>query len=196
MLLSVLVLLLLPLLLQQLHCRGLPQQLGIPLQQHLWLCASAVLSQLLEVVLPGVSSSSILQLLDVVSDTPLWAKPKHKGRQPEDCYLDQQWLETAAQVVLQLCPLLQGPSGQEGELHPEGEAACEEGVLRCMLHLSWLWEEWMSVGKATLVIPKDGQLVVLPVGDSVEVAREEQVGARAPAWVIHSRGCVVSVPDS
>jgi hypothetical protein len=187
------------------HARGLPQQLGIPWQQHLRLCAAAVLPPLLQALLPHVPTSIVVKLFEV---------PIAPGLAVSDSLM-----RMTQMVVVQLQPLLQQCADEGlGAVAAAGldsipDSRCQDSesrLLKCMWQLWWLCK-LREDGVRGLVFPINGELNLLPTGSpsaaamlgvgKVRGSRRYQVKS---AWTCTGRptcakkqplalGCVVEV---
>jgi hypothetical protein len=166
------------------YTRGLPQQLGIPWQQHLRLCASAVLPSLLQALLPGVPSSALVRMVEVAASLDLST--------PDG-------VSSMAQVVVQLCPLLwqsrdkgqdaaaAAASDSQSDVDSQSESrSALAGLLKCSLQLAWMCQKSRAEGVKGVMFPVGAELTYLPMGSAAvpgmllgfEVCAEQTVALR------------------
>jgi hypothetical protein len=163
-----------------LDARGLLQQLGVPLQQHLQLCAAAVVPAMLQHI-PQITCRDVQQLLAAVSSFDAPAPPVPPRTLSQDAQQHQQQLQflqhmdqllpTVAQLVTQLGILLRARGVQFDEL----VLVVSLGQLAC------LWVFWRTKGPGNLVVPFDGKLAVLPIA-AAPIWPETSVQVSTGAW--------------
>jgi hypothetical protein len=165
------------------YTRGLPRQLGIPWQQHLRLCASAVLPSLLQALLPSVPTSTVVEMFE-------FAGPK--------LVTNDGGFDSMAQVMVQLRQLLQLPRQDESQSAATADLAADAGptmakLLKCSLQLVWLCMMWQVEGVKGLVFPMGEELAYLPMGSAAVPGMLLGIEVGAKDTVVYGSGCIGSL---